>query len=148
MVDLRNRAVELGPEQLEPGYLGNPETWMSNLLIEKNFSTVASNQGRRKPDAMFLFERVHHCDSAARLIGCLDAAYSIKPSKRKWHKDENYTGLTYHDGRSIPWDQDTHGGWFRMLLKHARAASRNRATVRMHNRNAGTNPVTSPGALG
>ena len=49
--------MELVPEQLESGYLGNPETWLSNLLIENNFS--AFNQGGRKPDAMFLFERVH-----------------------------------------------------------------------------------------
>jgi len=89
MVDLRNRAVELGPEQLEPGYLGNPETWLSNLLIKNNSS--ASNQCGRKPDAMFLFARVHHRDFVSRLIGCMDAPYSIKPRKRKWHKDENYT---------------------------------------------------------
>ena len=90
MVDLQNQAVELGPEQLEPGHLGNPETWLSNLLIENNSS--ASNQGGWKPDAMFFFERVHHRDFVARLIGCMDAPYSIKPRKRKWHKDDNYTG--------------------------------------------------------
>jgi hypothetical protein len=63
--------------------------------------------------------------------------WRIKTSKHKWRNDENYTGPTYNDGSNMPCDQDKHKGWFRMLLKRTRAASRNCATVRMHNRNAG-----------
>jgi hypothetical protein len=137
LLDLRNRAVQLCPEQLVPGYFGNPETWRLRRLVESNFSTIASNQGGRKPDAIFLFGRVHHRDSTSRLIGNMDAPCSIKTSKHKWRNDENYTGPTYNDGSNMPCDQDKHKGWFRMLLKRTRAASRNCATVRMHNRNAG-----------
>jgi hypothetical protein len=97
MVDLRNRAAELCRSN------SSRTTWATSRrccrIAWPRATSVSSPRTDRWPEARrhLLFARVHHRDSAARLIGRTDAPYSIKTIKYKWHNDENFIGSTYNE---------------------------------------------------
>jgi hypothetical protein len=137
VVDVRNQAMARCPEQMDPRFLGNSETWLTTRSLESSFGAYAANLGGRKPDAEFVFGRTRHLEAATQISSNSDKAWNVRGSKRKWHNDENFTDAKYNDGSNMSWNQDSHAGWYKQLSKRAKAASRNRGTVRSWNRGAG-----------